>query len=367
MGQGAPGFHQGPGGRGGGGGRFGYRPGNGLGGPEGPADIDPVPAGGHRRKAAGLDEIMVVQGDAALLGQGQGVFGGLQAHRQHQHVEVFRHYLAALGDIVQLDADIVGAGLDGVGPGFDEPDPFGLGILVVTLKLLVMAAQVHVKNGLAMTIAAGVLGGDQALLHRVHAADRGAVTVAIAGGVPGTDALDPGHLVGFLAVRGPHQVAQKGAPGGEQPFVLHAGNHIRDAAVAEGGQGGGVEGLVARGQDDGADLEGPSLLFVVEIDGPGGAELDAGLAFPLGEVKAVVVNGVLQGYGLAVLQVNGLPFADPDVVRVIHLFGAFLGAESAGDALVHVHIARLFGHGDREIAFLSGNLRNFGEGEKLDV
>ena len=41
------------------------------------------------------------------------------------------------------------------GLALDEPDPFGLGILVVTLKLLVMAAQVHVKNGLAMTIAAG--------------------------------------------------------------------------------------------------------------------------------------------------------------------------------------------------------------------
>ena len=130
---------------------------------------------------------------------------------------------------------------------------------------------------------------------------------------------------------------------------------------------GGVEGLVAGGQDDGADLEGASLLLIVEIDGPGGAEFDAGLAFALGEVEAVVVNGVLQGHGLAVLQINGLPFADPDVVRVIHLLGAFLGAEAAGDALVHVHIARLLGYGDREIAFLSGNVRNFGEGEKLDV
>ena len=194
-----------------------------------------------------------------------------------------------------------------------------------------------------MSIAAQVLGGDQALLHRVHAAHRGAVTVAIAGGVAGADALDPGHLAGFLVVRGPHQMAHKGTAGGEQPFVLQAGNHIRNAAIAVGGQGGGVEGLVAGGQDEGANLEGESLRFIVEIDGPGRAELDTGLTFPLGKVKAIVVNRILQGYGLAVLQINSLPFADPDVVRVIHLLGAFLGAEAAGDALVHVHIARLLG------------------------
>ena len=87
-----------------------------------------------------------------------------------------------------------------------------------------------------------------------------------------------------------------------------------------------------------------SLLLIVEIDGPGGAEFVAGLAFALGKVKAVSSSmAYFRGTVWLYCRVNGLPFADPDVIRVIHLFGAFLGAQAAGDALVHVHIARLLG------------------------
>ena len=120
-GQGAPGLHQGPGRLRRGGGGLGDRPGNGLGGPEGPADIDAVPVGGHRGEAAGPDEIVVVKLDAELPGQGQGVLGGLQTHREHQHVEVFLHQGAVFGDVGHLDADVVRPGEDGVGPALDKP------------------------------------------------------------------------------------------------------------------------------------------------------------------------------------------------------------------------------------------------------
>ena len=159
-----------------------------------------------------------------------------------------------------------------------------------------------------------------------------------------------------------------GAAGRQQPLVLQAGDHVGKLAVAVNVQAAGVKRLVARGQDDRADVEGDYFLFIVEVDGPGGTEFFAGLAFALGEVKAVfLVNDVLQGHRLAVGDVDGLPLAHPHVVFVVHFFGAFLGTQAAGDALVHVHIARLFPDGDLKVALLSGNLFDFGEGEKLDV
>ena len=159
-----------------------------------------------------------------------------------------------------------------------------------------------------------------------------------------------------------------GAAGREQPFVLQAGDHVGDAAVAVRGDAAGIEGLIARGQNDRPDVDGDHRPGVREVDGPGGAEFFAGPALALGRVQAVLpVNGVLERHRLAVLQVNGLALAHPGVVVVVHLFGAFLGAQAAGDALVHIHIARLFGDRDGEIARGPGNIGYCGEGEKLDV
>jgi len=48
-------------------------------------------------------------------------------------------------------------------------------------------------------------------------------------------------------------------------------------------------------------------------------------------------------------------------------FGAFLGTDAAGDALVHVHVAGLFSKGDLEVARAPGDVFDSGEGEKLNV
>jgi len=49
-------------------------------------------------------------------------------------------------------------------------------------------------------------------------------------------------------------VALVGAAGREQPFVLQAGDHVGDAAVAVRTDAAGIEGLITRGQNDRATL-----------------------------------------------------------------------------------------------------------------
>ncbi len=53
-----------------------------------------------------------------------------------------------------------------------------------------------------------------------------------------------------------------GAAGREQPFVLQAGDHVGDAAIAVRGDAAGIEGLIARGQNDRADVDGDHRLGV---------------------------------------------------------------------------------------------------------
>ena len=118
-GQGAPGGQQGLGRFRGGGGGLGDGPGNGLGGLEGPADIDAVPVGGHRGEAAGPGEVVPVQVDAEFFGQFQGVRRGLQTYGEHRHIEVFLRPAAVLGDVSQPHPDIIftGQGCCGAGTG----------------------------------------------------------------------------------------------------------------------------------------------------------------------------------------------------------------------------------------------------------
>jgi hypothetical protein len=134
------------------------------------------------------------------------------------------------------------------------------------------------------------------------------------------------------------------------------------------GVAGRIKGLETGGEDQGAHLEGELLFLFLEVDGPAGAELLTGLALALLEVDAgTLIDRVLEGNGLGVLDIDGLSFGEVLVVGVIHLAWALLGAQAAGDALVHVHVAGGLVQGDREVPLFSLDRGELGEGEQLDV
>ena len=101
------------------------------------------------------------------------------------------------------------------------------------------------------------------------------------------DAVDPGDLLGLLAVGAPHHVAVVGAAGAEDALELQAGVDVGVLAVAVGREIAGVEGLEPRGQDDAAHLQGDLFILLLVVDGPGRAGLGADAAVAGEHVHAV--------------------------------------------------------------------------------
>jgi len=111
--------------------------------------------------------------------------------------------------------------------------------------------------------------------------------------------------------------------------------------------------------------EVPGLIGLGEINGPGGTEFLAGLAFaPLLEEEAVGgINGEFQGHRLRIEDVRGFARYQPLVEFVRRLFGALLGAQAAGDALGHIDITGRLVHGDGKIAWLPLDPLHLGRGQ----
>ena len=77
-----------------------------------------------------------------------------------------------------------------------------------------------------------VAPGQNGLFGRVHATDRGAKRT-VSGGIPGHDALDPGHRLWCCVVRGTLKMTGKRARGREHPLVLQRRHDISIPAVAK--------------------------------------------------------------------------------------------------------------------------------------
>jgi hypothetical protein len=124
----------------------------------------------------------------------------------------------------------------------------------------------------------------------------------------------------------------------------------------------------ARCQNDRSHLERDTLLDVVEIDGLGRTKLFTSLAFAVFKIDAVgCIDGVFERHGLLVGHVDRLAFDKLFVKRVRDLFGAFFCAQTACDALVHVHITRTLYHLDTEKTFPTRNLLDVTQGEQLNI
>jgi hypothetical protein len=86
-------------------------------------------------------------------------------------------------------------------------------------------------------------------------------------------------------------------------------------------------------------MEDTFFLLLFEIDGIGGTDLFTETAFAVFKVDAVIrIDGILERYGLRIIDVDGLSFGKTGIKFVGYLLGTFLGAFPTGNTLLHIHI-----------------------------
>ena len=212
-----------------------------------------------------------------------------------------------------------------------------------------------------------VLLGEDHLLRRIHAADRGAVRTASLL-VPGPDALDPGNPMGDRAVGGTEQITAIGARGADEPFELDTGDHVREPVVPVKALGGRIERFVPRGQDKASHLKGRPLHLLVKIDGLALTGGHADLTFlPVEEEAAGRVDNRHGRHCLGEVDVNALLSRQVRVVHVRDVDGAVLGAGAAPRALLLIHVPGLLDETDLEAARLPFYRLDPGVGHDRDV
>ena len=151
------------------------------------------------------------------------------------------------------------------------------------------------------------------MLGRVHAADLGAVGLALLAAVaPGANALDEYQRMGMGAVRGAQQRAAGGARRVHQPLELQAGHHVRALGVGELVELLHGDGLEAGGGDDCAIFLLNQLILLGVVDGPGGTDLGADTALAGFQHGTVVgVDGGHLGHRLGEGDVDGPAVVQP--------------------------------------------------------
>ena len=122
-----------------------------------------------------------------------------EAHGENHHVK--RLFVTSPFRSHTLRRSSLPRWFNGGNPGSNESNPmFFPGLVVIPFEILPVGPHVHEENG-AVQIVSGVFLGNDCLLDRVHAADRGAVPVVALIHVPGPDALEPGDLLRFPLIR----------------------------------------------------------------------------------------------------------------------------------------------------------------------
>src|SRR5674476_19801 len=226
-----------------------------------------------RKQQERFDMVVLSAGHS---GDVERALAGLEASAEHHHIEALllfapRHRvletyreapIPLLEDLADAAAHVAHAAF--------------LHQAVVLLVRLAGRAQVGVADrhfGVGV-----VLLDERAVQRREQAADGRAVLVAGAGAVARAYALQHEDLLRHRAVGGPQQLPLGRPRRRQQAGDLTLCEHVLVAAVAERQLAGGVELLVACGDDDGADGD---LLFghpLVPVDGAAGASAHARVA-----------------------------------------------------------------------------------------
>ena len=211
---------------------------------------------------------------------------------------------------------------------------------------------------------------EHGVLRRVHAADLGAVGLALLHAVAaGADALDEDDGLRVRAVGRAQERAARRARGVHEALKFQARDDVRALAVGEFIEFGKVDGVEARRGDDGAVFlldEGVGLLVV---DRAGGTDLCAHTALAVFEHAAVVrVDGRDLRHGLCEGDIDGaaVVHAEVEFVRDL-LLRALLGAKAAASADIFLDEARFAADLHVEVADEAAHGFDLGVGIDVDL
>ena len=155
--------------------------------------------------------------------------------------------------------------------------------------------------------------------------------------------------------------------GAHQPFIVHAGDHVRKLTVAVLVPHLGIEGLKAGGQDHRPHMDRSLLLRLIEIDGLIFTDAFADTAFFLFEVKTALVDISDQGNGLSEIDMDRLVLRDLLVEGVRVFDRAVFDAGRTPRAFFFQNIPGFFRQGDLEIPCLPGDTVYFRIRQDLDI
>jgi len=333
---------------------------------EGAGDKDPGAVRYHGVSGVEPAEVVLLELDAVLPGHIPDALRRVHADGEDDHVELLLDDTLLGGGVA--DGDVVRHRVfpDDRGVAPEEADAGeGLGPLVVALEVLAVGAHVVVEDR-ALRVGVVVLRQDDLLLG-VGAADRGAVAVAALYHLAGADTLDPGDVVGVFQVGLAEYLAAVGAGGAQEPLVVHARDDVLELAVAVLLADLRIEGLEARGEDDGAHVDLFLSRLLVEIDGVVLTDRLADAAFLFFQVEAALVYVGDERDGLREVDVDRLVHRYVLVVLVRVLRRAVLHADGAARALVFLDIAGFPQECYVEVSRLALHTVNLGVGEHFDV
>ncbi|MBA7610842.1 hypothetical protein ES703_18056 [subsurface metagenome] len=222
--------------------------------------------------------------------------------------------------------------------------------MVVSLKPLAIGADIVVKYG-SLQLRVMLLSQDH-VFHGIHAAHRRTIAL-FHSGIPGTDALDPGYPLGRLFVGRTLHLSPVGTGGAQYPLEFEAGDHIAHSAIAVFGLESRIEGLIARGQDYGPNLNLHFLFLLIEVNSLILAHGGTDFALPFaGEEAELSVYYRHCGYRLGEGNTDTFDNGQALIIGIEHLYRAVLGTGPAADTQVLLHISRLLEQGHVEIARL---------------
>ena len=79
------------------------------------------------------------------------------------------------------------------------------------------------------------------------------------------------------------------------------------------------------------------------------------------------IEGIFKRNCLSILYISRFALVETGVVFIGYLFGTFLRTQTAGDAFLHVHVARVPDQFDFKITLFTANAVNFRERQQFDI
>ena len=158
--------------------------------------------------------------------------------------------------------------------------------------------------------------------------------------IPGTHALKPGDLFGFLLVGWADEVSSERTGCTQDTFKFPAGNDIGNGPITVSRQYLLVDGAKSGSEDDGAHIQLNIACLLVEIDRLGQADFLAFPAFFSRQVETgLLVNKVEGWYALGIIDVGRPPIGKAFVVLILYLDGAVGCAGAAGCTQILIDVS----------------------------